>query len=155
VVLVDRDADDCKTLKRRLEEIAAGARLPTRNRRTKGSFSVVNRIVIEELEAWYFGDWEAVRRAYPKVDATIPAQAKYRDPDAIKGGTWEALERALKKAGYFKTGLRKVELARAIAEHMEPGRNTSQSFEMLRSALTEMITPGDGSPGIRNTLGWS
>jgi hypothetical protein len=96
--------------------------------------------VIEELEAWYFGDWEAVRRAYPKVDATIPAQAKYRDPDAIKGGTWEALERALKKAGYFKSGLRKVELARAVAEHMEPGRNTSHSFKVLRTALTEMTT---------------
>jgi hypothetical protein len=25
---------------------------------------VVNRLAIEELEAWYFGDWEAVRAAY-------------------------------------------------------------------------------------------
>jgi hypothetical protein len=36
VVLVDRDADDCKLLKQRLEKIAADARLPTRNRSKEG-----------------------------------------------------------------------------------------------------------------------
>ena len=65
----------------------------------------------------------------------MPSQAKYRDPDAITGGTWEALERLLQKAGYFKTGLRKIEAARSIAAHMDPTRNTSQSFQVFRSAL--------------------
>jgi hypothetical protein len=99
---------------------------------------VVTRLAIEELEAWYFGDWEAVRAAYPRLPATIPAQAKYRDPDAIVGGTWEALERILQKAGYFSLGLAKIEAARAIAAHMVPERNTSRSFQILRNALADM-----------------
>ena len=99
---------------------------------------VVNRLAIEELEARYFGDWEAVRAAYPRTSATIPSQSKYRNPDAIAGGTWEAFERVLQKAGYFTGGLRKVEAARAVATHMEASRNTSPSFCAFRDVLLEM-----------------
>jgi hypothetical protein len=86
--------------------------------------------VIEELESWYFGDWEAVRGAYPRVSPTLPNSRGYRDPDAIRGGTWEALERQLQKAGYFAGGIRKIELARTLAPLMEPDRNTSHSFQV-------------------------
>ena len=140
VVLVDRDDDSCTELKQKVERMAANAGLATRSRRKQGTYAIVNRIVIEELEAWYFGDWDAVRKAYPRVEAGVPAQAKYREPDAIKGGTWEALERVLKAAGYFKTGLRKIELARTIAAHMDPGRNRSRSFQVLLSAVNEMTS---------------
>ena len=95
VVVVDRDSDECRALKQRLEEAAAAAGLRTRSQTGDGCWQVVNRIVIEELEAWYFGDWEAVRGAYPKVSPTIPNQARYGVPDAIRGGTWEAFERIL------------------------------------------------------------
>ena len=140
LVLVDRDDDRCETLKEKIEQIAMEAGIPSRSRPKKGTYAIVNRIVIEELEAWYFGDWEAVRKAYPRVEAGVPAQAKYRVPDAIKGGTWEALERVLKDAGYFKTGLRKIELARAIAAHMDPSRNRSRSFQALLSAVNELTS---------------
>jgi hypothetical protein len=99
---------------------------------------VVNRIAIEELEAWYFGDWRAVRAAYPKVPRNAPQQASFRHPDDIAGGTWEAFERVLQGAGYFGQGLRKVEAARTIAPHLVPRRNTSPSFRALRDALQEM-----------------
>lgn len=149
VVLVDRDDDDCKKLKARLEKMAADAGLSTRSKTKKGTpVSIVNRLAIEELEAWYFGDWEAVKRAYPKVRANIPTQAKYRFPDDIHGGTWEAFERVLKASGYFKTGLRKIEAARAIATHMDPTRNTSPSFCALRDALVELAT---GSKAARRS----
>jgi hypothetical protein len=137
VVVVDRDDDDCLALKAKLETIAAEAGL--RTRATNERFSVVNRVAIEELEAWYFGDWAAVQLAYPRVDPNVPTQAKYRMSDEIKGGTWEAFERILKRAGYFKTGLRKIEAARAVADHMEPSRNTSPSFRAFRDALTNMV----------------
>ena len=88
-----------------------------------------------------FGDWEAVRRAYPRVSAAIPRRASYRDPDAIKGGTWEAFERVMKKHGYFTTGLRKVEAAEAIAAHINPSRNQSGSFRVFRGILAEATTP--------------
>ena len=90
VVVVDRDDEDCHKLKARIDQMAAAAGLATRSKARGKPYAVVTRLAIEELEAWYFGDWEAVRAAYPRVPVTIAAQAKYRDPDAIAGGTWEA-----------------------------------------------------------------
>lgn len=138
VVLVDRDDDDCRKLKGRLEKFAIDAGLKTKSTACGGPFILVNRLAVEELEAWHFGDWESVRAVYPKVPATIPRQAAYRDPDAIQGGTWEAFERVLKKAGYFQTGLRKIEAARSIAEHWKPDRNTSGSFQVFCNAVREL-----------------
>ncbi len=137
-MIVDRDDDDCDRLKAKLEQLAVRAGLRTRSRAKGEAYSVLNRLAIEELEAWYFGDWQAVLAAYPRVPRTVPAKAKYRDPDAIKGGTWEAFERVLQRAGYFRGGLRKIEAARAVAEHMEPTRNCSKSFQVLYSAMVEM-----------------
>lgn len=140
VVLLDRDDDNCILLKQQLENIAAQAGLVTKTHAGVGnSFRVANRIAIEELEAWFFGDWPAVQAAYPRVAATVPQKASYRDPDAIRGGTWEALERELKKSGYFKTGLRKFELARAIAPHMDLARNRSKSFQAFYAAVSAAI----------------
>lgn len=138
VVIVDRDDDDCAALKRQLEKAARDAGLISRTRRAGGGFQVVNRLAIEELEAWFFGDWDAVCAAYPGVDRNVPNKSKYRDPDAISGGTWEALERILRRAGHFQTGLRKIEAARAIAQHMNPAANRSRSFGAFRDALSEM-----------------
>lgn len=139
VVIVDQDDEACDQLKAQLEQMASDAALFTRSRRDSNNvFTVINRIAIEELEAWYFGDWEAVRRAYPRVSATVPQQAAYRDPDAIRGGTWERFEQLLQRSGYFKSGLRKIEAAQAIGIHVEPARNRSRSFQHLRDALLEL-----------------
>jgi hypothetical protein len=138
VVVVDRDDDDCRALKQQLERIGSDAGLRSRRQTMGQPYQVVNRLAIEELEAWYFGDWEAVRAAYPRVPETIPQQARYRDPDAITGGTWEAFERVLQRAGYFQTGLRKIEAARAVAKHWQPEINRSHSFRVFRDVLQEM-----------------
>ena len=137
VVMVDRDNDDCRELKERMERLAAESGLRTRSRVGGDNWQLVNRVVIEELEAWYFGDWNAVRAVYPNVSSTVPHQARYRDPDAIAGGTWEAFERVLQRKGYFKTGLRKVEAARAIAAHLAADQNRSRSFVNFRDAIAE------------------
>ena len=129
------------SMERFLRVAAEAANLPTRSRAASGLWRIANRIVIEELEAWYFGDWEAVRQAYPRVSAKIPRRARFRDPDAIKGGTWEAFERVMKKHGYFTTGLRKVEAAESIAAHINPDRNKSRSFSVFRRVLVEAIAP--------------
>lgn len=139
-VIVDQDDDDCQDLKLSLEQMAGDSDFITRSAAAGAHYSVVNRLAIEELEAWYFGDWEAVRAAYPRVPATIPQKKGYRDPDAIQGGTWEAFERILRRSGYFRGGLRKVEPARAIARHMDPVRNRSRSFQVLHEALKEFVS---------------
>jgi len=138
IVLVDRDQDDCHKLKKQLEDIAADARLSTKSSAPHTEWQVVNRLAIEELEAWLFGDMDAVRAAYPRVPRTIEERSGYRHPDAIRGGTWEAFERVLKKASYFRGGLRKLEAARKIALHMNPGRNRSHSFQVFRNTIDEL-----------------
>jgi len=141
LVLIDRDDDDCRALKAQLEAVAKAAKLKTKSAAATGKrFQVINRVVIEELESWFFGDWAAVQAAYPRVPATIPRKAGFRDPDAIAGGTWEALERVLKGAGYHQTGLRKAELARAVAPNMNPEANTSASFQAFRDAIKLLLT---------------
>lgn len=140
LVLVDRDDDDCAELKERMDQIAEAARLRTPSTTGKRPWQIANRIAIEELEAWYFGDWDAVREGYPRVKSTVPSKAQFRNPDGIAGGTWEAFERVMQTAGYFKTGLRKIEAAREIGGRLVPERNQSRSFQVFREALLDAIT---------------
>ena len=137
VLIVDRDNDKCDELKSRIEDICENAGL--RSRRAAGcrDWQVVTRIAIEELEAWYFGDWPAVCAAYPRVSPLIPNQAHYRDPDTIQGGTWEQFERILQKCGYFKQGLAKMQAATAIGKHVDPTHHRSRSFAVFRDAIVE------------------
>jgi hypothetical protein len=144
LVVVDRDSQSCEGLKRTLETAAKSAGLATRSTAKGTAWQVVNRIAIEELEAWFFGDWRAVKAAYPKVPPNIPMQAAYRQPDQIAGGTSEALRRLLQAAGYFSgRPMSKPEVARAVAPHLDPRRNTSPSFHALRHVLEEVaaLTP--------------
>jgi hypothetical protein len=140
IVVVDRDDDDCLTLKQQLEAQASASGLQTRTVTGDRSWRVLNRIAVEELEAWYFGEWSAVRAAFPNLPPSVPHQAPYRNPDGVAGGTWEALERVLQRSGYFAGGLRKVEAARRIGQHFDPSACQSPSFAAFRDALVEAIT---------------
>jgi hypothetical protein len=139
VVVVDRDNEDCRVQKRRLAAITQRAGLRTRTDTRGSHWQLVNRIAIEELEAWYFGDWAAVRDAYPRVPATIPNRRGFRDPDAISGGTWEAFERVMRRYGYFEGGFAKLEAARTIGTHIEPSRSRSHSFLVFCEAISEAM----------------
>lgn len=142
VVVIDRDSDDCRQLKAKLERHCKNAELRSRSACGDSSWQVVTRIAIEELEAWYFGDWQAVRAAYPRVSEQIPNRADFRNPDAIAGGTKEAFERVLRRSGYFMQGLSTVRAADMIGKHMNPTRNRSKSFASFRDALVEATTSG-------------
>lgn len=139
IVIVDRDDQDCHALKAMMEKAAASAALPTRSSGAPERWRVATRIAIEELEAWYFGDWSAVQEAYPRVPKTIAEKAAYRDPDKIAGGTWETFERVLQKAGYFESGLSKTEVARSLGQRVDAIRNRSHSFGVFRDAVLEAL----------------
>jgi hypothetical protein len=140
VVLMDTDDDDCLELKAQLEQIAGDARLVTKSAVPPGQqFQVLNRLAIEELEAWFFGDVEALTASYPRVSPTLGQRARYRDPDAITGGTWEALERLLQRLNYFPEGLPKITAAREVSGHMDPVRNRSRSFQVFREGLLAIV----------------
>ena len=138
VVLVDEDREDCLKLKQQLEGAATYAGLSTKSNPRKGKFVVLNRIAVEELEAWFFGDPAAMVMAYPGVPTSLGAKAPYRNPDGVAGGTWEAFERVLQRAGYFGGGLPKIEVAREMAKHMEPSRNNSASFQTFVQGLAAL-----------------
>lgn len=141
LVLVDRDDEPCDSLKSRMIQTAREAGLIPSSDVHDPSWNVAIRIVVEELEAWFWGDAEALYRAYPKITRDLHLKAPYRDPDAIKGGTWETLERELQRAGYFKGGLRKIEAATEIVAHMDPARNRSRSFQVFWATLDAMRSP--------------
>jgi len=69
VVLIDEDRKDCKRLKAELEDAATVVGLPTKSSVEAGTpFVVLNRVVVEELEAWFLGDCDAIR-----ADTSAPA----------------------------------------------------------------------------------
>ena len=140
VVLVDEDRMDCLSLKNELEMAARNAGLVTKSMAQEGAlFQVLNRIAVEELEAWFFGDVQAIHQAYERVPLTLCTKSAYRDPDTIRGGTWEAMGRELQRAGYFKSGLAKIKAARAISANMVPSRNCSRSFKAFQQGLREIL----------------
>jgi hypothetical protein len=140
LVLLDADLQDCRVIKKEMDDIARSAGL--RIKADTGEWreaQVLNRIAIEELEAWFLGDVEALCTAYPKVPASLAQKKTYRDPDAIRG-TWETLEMVLQRAGYHAGGLSKIKAAREISIHMDPARNRSRSFQAFRDGLLALVT---------------
>ena len=140
IVLIDEDRRDCHELKAYLEKAAHDAGFVTKSSAIPNEdFQVVNRIAIEELEAWFFGDIEAMHAAYPRISRNLHAKAKYRNPDAIKGGTYETLERLLIQKKYFRGRIPKPMVAQNIAQHMEPSRNISKSFQVFVDGLKACV----------------
>lgn len=102
---------------------------------------VLFRIAIEELEAWYLGDTEALRQAYP--DAQHEKLAKYVQDS--QNGTWEMLAEIIHPGGLsalHAKGKRsplvreeKVKWAKMIASFMNVEQNLSPSFCCFRDGL--------------------
>lgn len=138
MVLIDEDRQNCKKLKAELEKAAYDAGYVTKsNAPPNHSFQVVTRLAIEELEAWFIGDPDAIRDAYPKVSRSFHLRTNMRNPDHIPGGTSEALGRLLKQ--YYPKWLPKVEVAQNISVHMEPSRNSSRSFQVFVEGIKACV----------------
>ena len=140
LILVDRDDDDCLKLKEDLERVATSTGFSTKSSTAPGSdFQVCNRIAVEEMESWLLGDEKAVRTAFPRVPP-FASKSRFRDPDAVIGGTWEALEQVLQRSGYYPGGLAKIECATMVAPHMDPDRNRSTSFRHFVAGLRSLLS---------------
>jgi hypothetical protein len=136
VVLVDLDnRPDCKAFKRDLLEILNVCQ-PKPN--------VTFRIAIEELEAWFLGDQEAIQSAYPNAKLDI---LKNYQQDSICG-TWELLAKAIHPGGLGalqNKGKRspltleeKRKWAAKITPKMDVNKNLSPSFCCFRDKLREL-----------------
>lgn len=140
VVLIDSDHQDCTELKFKLEQIVANAGLVTKTTDCK-SFRVVNRIVVEELEAWFFGDIHALSSAYSSVPKSLCAKKGYEFPDKIHDPS-EKLSHLLKKE--YSGKMPKLEVAGRISRHMIAERNISLSFREFCDGVCACV----GQPGL-------
>jgi hypothetical protein len=134
VVVLDNDSRDCREFLSELKELAVQSDAPTRT---------VFRLAIEEMEAWYMGDRDALLAAYPRANKAI--LDKYVQ-DSICG-TWEILadaiykggSKALKDAGWPLPGQVKHEWAEQIGPLLDLERNESPSFQELRDGVRSLI----------------
>ncbi|MCX7735758.1 MAG: DUF4276 family protein [Candidatus Kapabacteria bacterium] len=136
IVVVDLDKDDCHKLKERIEKIAIDSNLIPKSQGIK-DFNIMIRIAMKELESWLLGDPDAIKSAYPKI-GNIKKSDKLNNPDAIDN-TWEYFEKIFQSKGYFKTGLRKIEVANNISSFMEPIKNKSKSFNVFWTGIVEIL----------------
>jgi hypothetical protein len=141
VVVLDSDRNDCVAFLDKLQAVAA-----SQGAGAKTMF----RLAIEETEAWYFGDPDALQTAYPKVRKAV--LKRYRQDTVC--GTWEMLAdalhpggvAALSKPGSRRPGDLKHEWANRIGPLMNPDANRSPSFRKLRDGLRRLITAAVNAP---------
>lgn len=132
IVLLDRDDDDCISLKREIETMGKREGLAVRGSRQEPVLLV--RLAIRELENWYFGDWSAVRAGFPRISKEPPA--RYRsNADADQTKTSRAFSELLDSAGATRS---KPEWARRIGPHIDPSRNSSASFQAFLTGAQEL-----------------
>ena len=113
VILHDQDTKDCVSLKQELLQLCAVTDRPC-----------LVRIACQEMEAWYFGDIDALCAAYdrPKLREVI-GKKKFRVPDAIPDPK-EELYRLIPEH-------QQISGAKRVAPHMDIERNTSASFQQV------------------------
>ena len=130
VVVLDSDRRDCKIFLNELVSI---------NNKCASPPNTLFRLAIEEMEAWYLGDKQAILAAYPNAKREI--LSRYQQ-DSICG-TWEILadaiykggSAAVKKAGWPLPGQLKHEWAENITPYLDVEQNQSPSFGKLRDGL--------------------
>lgn len=134
VIVLDSDQRNCTDFLAELKNLAAGC------------YSVPNtlfRLAVEEMEAWYLGDEQALRAAYPRARADVLSRYKQ---DSVCG-TWELLADAvhpggsakIKKEGWPLSGQIKYEWASKIGPLLEPNSNNSPSFCKLCDGLRRLV----------------
>jgi hypothetical protein len=136
VMLLDGDGI-CERRKAALESKAAEVGLLTKTTARPGEvFHVLNRVAVQELEAWWLGDREAIMAAYPGVK--LPHfKGTDRNGDApLKPN--DVLWEVLKKGRHFLAGKRKTQWATDISQHLDLERNTSSSFQAFREGLAAL-----------------
>lgn len=99
-------------------------------------------IAIEEGEAWFLGDIDAIKSAYPKAkDAILSSYVN----DSMCG-TWEKLadsvssggHKKLKQLGWHAVGKEKMAWANKISPYMNVEENKSPSFCYFRERLRHL-----------------
>lgn len=134
VVVLDSDQRSCVDFLVELKALVEGCD-PAPN--------TMFRLAIEEVEAWYLGDQEALQAAYPRVKTDVVD--RYVQDSVCD--TWELLadaihpggSAAIRRLGWPLPGQIKCEWAEKIGPLLEPDRNVSPSFGKLRDGLRRLV----------------
>lgn len=134
VVVLDTDRRDCKDFLNELKALL---------RRCQPAPNTLFRLAIEEMEAWFLGDRQALLAAYPRAKKDI--LGRYRQDSVC--GTWELLadavypggSAAIKRAGWPLPGQLKHEWVEKIGPRMDIEHNLSPSFCKLRDGLRRLV----------------
>ncbi len=134
VVVLDSDQRDCRTFLGELNALLQDCRRAP---------NTLFRLAIEEMEAWYLGDRQALLAAYPRAKKEV--LNRYQQDGVC--GTWELLAdavhpggtAAIRKAGWPAPGQLKHEWAEKIGPHMRIDDNQSPSFCKLRDGLRRLV----------------
>jgi hypothetical protein len=120
VICRDNDGSDCALLKEKLRNL-----LP---QITQHEFKL--RLVMNELEAWYLGDLEALRKAGLISQGFVDQnrnKKKFRSPENLLNAKQE-FKRLVKTGG-------QITLARTIAPHLELQNERCNSFKHFVAAI--------------------
>lgn len=134
VIVVDNDDRNCVNFLKELTDLTA---------RVAPQLRVLFRLAIEEMEAWYLGDVDALKAAYRSVRDTV---LNTYVQDSICG-TWERLADAITPGGSARViaegwpapGVLKSEWAEQITPHMDVETNQSVSFAKFRDGVRGLI----------------
>lgn len=135
VVVLDLDKRDCREFLEELYDLAG---------KSAPKMQVMFRLAIEEPEAWYLGDPQALMTAYPMAKRDVLKNYKQ---DSVCG-TWELLadaihrggSAAVRSAGWPLPGQLKFEWAHEIGPLLDLTRNVSPSFAKLRDGLSRLVS---------------
>lgn len=134
VVMLDSDRRDCRIFLQELKALLKQCR-PAPN--------TLFRLAIEEMEAWYLGDRQALLSSYPK--ARKDALSRYQQDTVCD--TWELLADAvypggsarIRDMGWPLPGQIKHEWAERIGPLMNVEQNNSPSFRKLCDGLRRLV----------------
>lgn len=120
VIVHDQDSNDCIRLKSELAALCKDS---------KNKYLI--RIACKELEAWYFGDLEAVSCAYNKDFTKLAAKRKYREPDKI-GNAKEEICKLIPTH-------QQISGAKLIGSCMDINKNRSHSFNIFVNGIRKLV----------------
>jgi hypothetical protein len=119
-VIRDNDGGDCQALKGRLLALCREAKRD----------DVLVRIACQELEAWYFGELDALAGVFQRDDLRVlSTRARFRDPDGI-----DQPARALAE---LVDEFQKVSGARRMAARLSRN-NRSRSYQVLIEGIERL-----------------